>query len=128
MQNLILLQLNYEIESSKRLLNFISDENVHLKHRLAEVAKDNSEITILSEMEDYLNEFVAQDELINLLKNDIAKTEKRLVSKIDDDGEILKDVYASFRLLQSNILKTEELFIILCKDFNNFICEHRIIW
>ncbi|KAA9038527.1 hypothetical protein FW778_13275 [Ginsengibacter hankyongi] len=121
MQNLKLSQLKFEIETCKRLLNFIADENVHLKNRLAEIVKDSFEIDMLGEMENYLSKFVAQDELINLLKNDIAKIEKRLWAETHGDGEIVKDIDPPLRLLQSNILKTEGLFLTLCFDFNNFL-------
>lgn len=124
MQDLKLPQLEYDIETCKRLLNFIIDENVHLKNRLAEVVKDNFEKNMLEGMENYLSKFVAQDELINLLKNDISKIEKRLWEKIHEDGEIMKEIYPGLRLLQSNILKTVGLFIKLSEDFNNFLSEN----
>jgi len=122
MQDLMLPQLTYEIETCKRLLNFITDENVHLKNRLSAVLKDNFEKNMLEEMENYLSKFVAQDELMNLLKYDLSKIEKRLWGKIHEDSEIAKDVYTGLRLLQSNILKAEGLFFQLCGDFNNFLC------
>ena len=127
MQDLKLLQLGYEIETCKRLLNFITDENVHLKIRLSAVLKDNFEKNMLEEMDNYLSKFVAQDELINLLKNDISKIEKQLWGKIHEDGEIMKDIYLGLRLLQSNILTTVELFIKLSEDFNNFLSERLVM-
>ena len=127
MQDLKLLQLGYEIETCKRLLNFITDENVHLKNRLSAVLKDNFEKNMLEEMDNYLSKFVAQDELINLLKNDISKIEKQLWGKIHEDGEIMKDIYLGLRLLQSNILTTVELFIKLSEDFNNFLSERLVM-
>ena len=123
MQELMLPQLKYEIESCKRLLSFVSDENVHLKNRLSEVVRDTFNKSMLAGLENYLSKFVAQDELINLLKNDIAKIESPLLVKVHEDDEIVKDIYPGLRLLQSNVLKAEELFIILCRDFNNFLCE-----
>ena len=114
MQDLKLPQLKYEIETCKRLLNFITDENVHLKNRLAAVVKESFEVDMLVEMENYLSKFVAQDEYINLLKNDIAKIEQRLWEAPDIGGEIMNNVYPRLRLLQSNILKTEGLFLTLC--------------
>ena len=127
MQDLKLLQLGYEIETCKRLLNFITDENVHLKIRLSAVLKDNFEKNMLEEMDNYLSKFVAQDELINLLKNDISKIEKQLWGKIHEDGEIMKDIYLGLRLLQSNILTTVGLFIKLSEDFNNFLSERLVM-
>ena len=126
MHELIVQQLKYEIETCKRLLNFITDENVHLKNRLAEMVKASIEINLLSDMETYLSKFVAQDEYINLLKNDVAKIENRLWEQIHGVNEIVNDIYPGLRLLQSNVLKIEELFVILRRDFNNFLCE-RII-
>ena len=126
MQDLKLPQLKFEIETCKRLLNFITDENVHLKNRLAEVVKESFEVDMLVEMENYLSKFVAQDEYINLLKNDIAKIEQRLWEAPDIGGEIMNNVYPRLRLLQSNILKTEGLFLTLCCDFNNFLVPYNL--
>ena len=123
MQYLKLQQSKFEIETSKLLLNFFTDENVLLKNRLAEVVKDNFEKNILGVMENYLNRFVAQDDLINLLKNDISNIENRLCEKINDDGAIVKDIYPGLQLLHSNILKTEGTRMQLRKDFNNFLSE-----
>ncbi|KAA9038724.1 hypothetical protein FW778_14355 [Ginsengibacter hankyongi] len=123
MQQLILPQLKYEIDTYRRLLNFITDENVHLKNRLAVVVKDNFEKNLVEELDNYLSKFVAQDELINLLKNDISKIENRLWGQIHDDGEIVKDIYPGLTVLQSNILTTQELLITLCSDFNSFLWE-----
>ena len=121
MHDLKLPQLKYEIESCRRLLNFIAAENVHVKNRLSEVVKDKFETTDLEEIEDYLGKFITQDEQTSLLQRDISIIEKRLLEKDNKDGEIGKDIYFSVRLLHSNIIKMEGLFLLLCGDFNNFL-------
>ena len=123
MPDLKLRQIKYEIETCKWLLNFITDENVYLKNRLAEVVKESVEVNMLAEMETYLGRSLAQDEYVNLLKNDVAKIEQRLWAAPNEENEIVNYIYPNVRLLRSNILKTEALAIKLFEEFNNFISQ-----
>ena len=123
MPDLKLRQIKYEIETCKWLLNFITDENVYLKNRLAEVVKESFEINMLAEMEIYLGKSLAQDEYVNLLRNDVAKIEQRLWAAPNEESEIVNYIYPNVRLLRSNILKTEALAIKLFEEFNNFISQ-----
>ena len=53
MPEFTLKHLRHESEAWKRLLNFMLDENVLLKYRLAEVLKNHSDPAFLEEAEKY---------------------------------------------------------------------------
>ena len=45
-----LIQLQYEINTWKRLLSFMSEENIQLKNRLSEVLKNKFDKNLLEEV------------------------------------------------------------------------------
>jgi regulator of replication initiation timing len=50
-----LKQLQYEIDSWKRLLGFMMEENIHLKIRLSEMLKNKFDNNLLEEVEIFYN-------------------------------------------------------------------------
>jgi uncharacterized protein Yka (UPF0111/DUF47 family) len=67
-------QFRHESDTWKRNLEFMMQENVYLKNRLAEVLQTISgDEDILDTAEHYQNEFIQEDEMIYLLRRDIAK-------------------------------------------------------
>ena len=51
MTELKLMQLRHEINTWKRMLSFMQEENVHLKNRLSDVLKDRFNKNLLDEVE-----------------------------------------------------------------------------
>src|SRR6478672_10328077 len=92
MQDLKLKQLEYEADTWKRLLSFMMDENIHLKNRLSEFLRHTFAKNYLEEIENFQSRFLKQDELICLLRNDLAEVEKLLVREILVDGKILDEI------------------------------------
>ena len=76
MPELKLKQLQFESDTWKRLLVFMMDENIHLKNRLSEVLKDQFDKNLLVEVEGFQNNFIKEDELIGLMRNDVAELDK----------------------------------------------------
>jgi predicted nucleic acid-binding Zn-ribbon protein len=124
MPDLKLKQLQYESDTWKRLLAFMMDENVHLKNRLSEVLKNGSDTTLLGEMENFQNNFVREDELIRLLRKDIAEVDKLLVREVFEDGKIIKHLNKKMKTLRSNITQVEKKFGQLKSYFHSYLSEN----
>jgi hypothetical protein len=123
MPALKLKQLQYESDTWKRMLGFMMDENIHLKNRLSEVLKENFDNKLLEDVEHFQSRFVKEDELIGLLRNEVAELDKFLDDGIFNDGIIIKKVDKKLKNLRQNIITAELDFGNLKLAFNNYLSE-----
>ena len=126
MPELKLKQLQYETETWKRLLGFMTDENIHLKNRLSEILKTNFDHSLLEEVETFHSNFIKEDERISLLKNEVTELDKLLVREIFEDGTIIRKVGSKLKRVRNNIKNAEVQFNRLKLDFNNYLSENII--
>jgi len=126
MPGLKLKQLQYETETWKRLLGFMTDENIHLKNRLSEILKNNFDHNLLEEVEIFHGSFLKEDERISLLKNEVTELDKLLVREIFEDGTIMRKVDSKLKRLRNNIKNAEAEFNRLKLNFNNYLSENII--
>ena len=124
MPELKLKQLQYESDTWKRLLVFMMDENIHLKNRLSEVLKDKFDKNLLVEIEGFQSNFIKKDELIGLLRNDVAGLDKLLEREIFEDGKIVNEIERRLKNLRNNIVYAEKQFGKLKLEFNNYLSEN----
>lgn len=123
MTELNLIQLQYECDNWKRLLSFISDENINLKRKLLEVLNNGFKRDLLNEFEDFQSRFVKEDERISLLRHDQAELDKLLTREIYEDGAILKKVESKIKKMRNNIRNAEIQFGLLKSSFNSYLFE-----
>jgi len=123
MPELKLKQLQFESNTWKRLLCFMMDENNHLKNRIAEILKDDVDKNLLEEIENFQSNFIKQDELINLLRNDAAELDKLLIKKIFEDGKIIKEINKKLKDLRNNIPTIENQCTKVKLEFNKYLLE-----
>ena len=117
-------QFRHESDTWKRNLEFMMQENVNLKNRLAEVLQGiSSGDDILNAAEEYQNEFIREDETIHLLRGDIAKLDDLLVREIYEDGHLVKDVAHQQKKLSEEVKNAIIEFNKLKFDFNNYLGE-----
>ncbi len=116
-------QLQFESNTWKRLLCFMMDENIHLKNRIAEILKNDTDNNLLEEIENFQNNLVRQDEVISLLRHDTAELDKLLVREIFEDGEIAKEINKKLKDLRNNISTAEKQFTKMKLEFNNYLLE-----
>jgi hypothetical protein len=88
------------------------------------VLKNGSDTTLLGEMENFQNNFVREDELIRLLRKDIAEVDKLLVREVFEDGKIIKHLNKKMKTLRSNITQVEKKFGQLKSDFHSYLSEN----
>ena len=124
MPELKLKQLQYESDTWKRLLVFMMGENIHLKYRLSHVLKDKFDKNLLEEVESFQSKLLKEDDLIGLLRNDVAELDKLLVREIFEDGKIIKEIDGRLNKLRKNIITAERQFGKLKSDFNNYLLEN----
>ena len=72
--NLKIKQLKHEAGTWKRVLGFMQEENIHLKNRLSDVLKERFNKKMLEDVEIFQNNFIKEDVIINLLKNEKSQT------------------------------------------------------
>ena len=124
MSELKLKQLRYECETWKRLLSFAMEENIYLKNRLSEVLKEKFDKNLLEDVENFHTRFIKEDELIGLLRNDIAEFDSLLAREIFEDGVIGRQVERKLKKLRESIKSAEEHFGKLKLEFNSYLSEN----
>lgn len=118
-----LKQLQYEIDTWKRLLDFINEENILFKIRISDLLKDSFDRILLEEVDGFQNRFIRQDEITCQLRNDIAELNKLPEGQIIRNGKIFKAVDNKMRYLRRNMKMAENRFIAIRKDFNHFLLQ-----
>ena len=117
-------QLQVEVNTWKRLLNFFSDENVCLKNRLSEILKNGFDRKLLEEFENFQTKFIKQDEMITFLRNDIAELDKLLLNEKLGIGKNENTIDRKLEHLRKNITNSEGRFFQLQINFNTYILEN----
>lgn len=123
-----LKELKSESERLKQMLGWIMDENAGLKYRLSEVLKEKFDDKMLIKVEDYQSYFIQEDELIGLLRNDIALLDKKMLAIAIDDKKSIKLIEKKLQLLCNNIATVQNKFSQLKVDFTNYLASNSLFW
>jgi hypothetical protein len=121
MTELKIKQIQFESNTWKRLLNFIIDENIHLKKMLSELLRYRVDKNLLEEIEDFHNKLLKQDDLIGLLRNEIAEFDKFSISEITNDQKTADEATRKLKNLRNSMMNAEKYFSKLKSEFNNFL-------
>ena len=116
--------LRQESDTWKRVLEFMTEENIHLKNRLSEILKGDLEQDLLMTAEVFQSSFVREDELIRLLRKDVSVFDQWLTREIYEDGAIVSKVMKSFNVIRKNISESEIQFSQLKYQFSNYLLEY----
>ncbi|MGF2412109.1 hypothetical protein [Ferruginibacter sp.] len=115
-----LKQAVFETGALKRSLVFIREENMHLKNRVSEILQNGFDKKMLNKMEIFQNRFIMEDELVSLLRNDVAEIDRLLIN----EGKAIAEINKKLRKLSCNIEVAESHFGKLKLEFNNFLSEN----
>jgi len=118
-----LRQLQYEADTWKRLLGFMMDENIYLKNRVSEILRNNFDRIHLDEIDDFQNRSVKADQLIGLLRNEVAELDKLLTREVFEDGQIIHLVQEKLARVRGSIGNAEKNLAELKVAFNNYILD-----
>ena len=124
MPELKLKQLQYESDTWKRLLGFMKDENIHLKNRLSEILKNGFNKNLLEELENFNSRFLKEDELIGLIRHDMAELDKLLLRKTFENGKIIEEIGKKLKTIRNNTELAERRFAKVKLEFNNYLSEN----
>jgi hypothetical protein len=117
-------QFQKESDSWKRILAFLSQENAHLKNRLAESLNRNHTTTELLEgAELFQSRSIRIDEIIRLMQRDVNKLDKLILRDIYEDGITLKEILYKQKKFRKEIRSLESAFNHLKLQFNNYLTE-----
>ncbi len=118
-------QIQYEIDTWKRLLTFMLDENIWLKNRLIEILKNELNKINLTSIEAYHNSFVREDDMISVLRNDISEISKLvLTGQLFTDGNSLVEANNKLETIRRHVSILEKDFSQLKSDFNKYLLQH----
>ena len=117
-----LQQFKHESDSWKRMLQFMQQENVNLKTRLAEVLKKDVRNDFLEKAEYFQSGFLHLDERISFLRRDIAEINRMFLTELFHDGH-LKDLDQKQKRLRKDIEAEELGFNKLKSEFYHYLAE-----
>src|SRR6476469_9647157 len=110
-----------EAEEWDRLLNFLKQENVFCKSRLADIVASIDDEDELAKAEKFNDEFISEDEIIGFLETELKKQRRSLDRNKHYDEEILTQLTRQQKKLRMDIRRAEEIIIITKRDFSDFI-------
>jgi len=115
-----LQQFKHENESWKRMLEFMQQENVHFKTRLAEVLQKDVQKDFLDKAEYFQSGFLQFDERIAFLRRDISVFNKLFLTELFHNGH-LNELELKQKRLRKEIEAEEKKFNKLKGEFNNYL-------
>lgn len=117
-------QLHFEINNLKRLLDYMTDESVHLKNRIVEILSDRFDTYLLEEVDGFQSSLVKEDHLITLLRNEITEIESLLAKDAEEENAQLKKAEVRLKRLKRNIHNAEKQFEKLKFKFYRFLSKN----
>lgn len=115
-------QFQHECDAWKRTLEFLLLENSFLKNRLAETLNSSDLATdFLETAEHYQARFIQKDEIINLMRQDVAEQNQLLERDIYEDGILYKTVVHQQKRLRKEIKSLESSFNKLKIQFDKYL-------
>ncbi len=118
-----ILQYRHESDTWKRYLQFIQQENNHLKNRLSQVLQADTDYEFLERAEYFQNKFISEDDTVNMLRQDIHELDKMLAKETGDDIVILKEMQKRLKKMHKDMEIVEKQFNKLKSDFNLYLTE-----
>jgi len=113
--------LQHEVQMWHRALDFIQQENIHLKNSLADLLKIELSDGMLEDAEYFQNQFLNKDTVISLLRRDIAIQSQEIEQELQARQEINKKSIKQQDKLRSDMEKMEKEFSKLKFQFNNYL-------
>ena len=124
MIDLKLKQMQHEVETWRRMLLYMQEENIHLKNRLSEVLKDRFDKKMLEVVEVFQSKFITQDDLVNSLKKEVAAVEETLYNKIISSRNVAHPSETRIAAIRNNLEAAEKIFAGIKTDFNHYLSKN----
>lgn len=118
-----LFQLRHESDTWKRHLQFIQQENNYLKTRLSQVLQQDTDEDFLDRAEFFQNKFIAEDDTVNMLRQDIHEIDQMLGKEKLEESSLIKDLQKKLKKMHKDMEIVERQFNKLKTDFNTYLAE-----
>ena len=118
-----LFQLRHESDTWKRHLQFIQQENNYLKTRLSQVLQQDTDEDFLERAEFFQNKFIAEDDTVNMLRQDIHEIDQMLEKDKVEESSIIKDLQKKLKKMNKDMEIVERQFNKLKTDFNTYLAD-----
>ena len=118
-----ILQYRHESDTWKRYLQFIQQENNHLKNRLSQVLQSDTDHEFLERAEYFQNKFITEDDTVNMLRQDIHELDVLLTKELQEDGAVIKELQKKLKKMNKDMDIVEKQFSKLKSDFNLYLTE-----
>lgn len=109
-----------ERESWKSELGLMMEENAQLKDRVYEALQKSFNRKHIDAVENFQNEFLRQDVLIALLRNELAEL-NRLFAHMPDGENREKQVAGKIQRMRHNISAGQQQLRVLRQNFNEYM-------
>jgi hypothetical protein len=108
-------------DACKRILDFMTDENIQLKNVISLFLDRPLDEKSLEKIEGYYSRLLKADELITILKNDLTDFDLRLNRQGLHDINTVTELQNITFQIKGNIETAEKEFILLRNDFNTYM-------
>jgi 2-phospho-L-lactate guanylyltransferase (CobY/MobA/RfbA family) len=116
-------QFRHESDTWKRYLQFIQQENNHLKTRLSQVLQHDTDEQFLERAEYFQSKFIAEDDTVNMLRQDIHELDNMLSKEIIEEPNTVKELQKRLKKMNRDMEIVERQFNKLKSDFNLYLTE-----
>ncbi|CAN5510971.1 hypothetical protein BH11BAC5_BH11BAC5_00370 [soil metagenome] len=116
-------QLQVEQDTWKQLLGYMMEENIHLKNRITEILKYKPNRILLDDVENFQSHFIMEDEMISILRNDLANIEKLFAEAGDGNQKMVEQINDRLQRLRENIMLAEAQFNSLKIEFDRYLSQ-----
>jgi hypothetical protein len=116
-------QFRHESDTWKRYLQFIQQENNHLKTRLSQVLQHDTDEQFLERAEYFQSKFIAEDDTVNMLRQDIHELDNMLSKEMPEDANTIKELQKKLKKMHKDMEIVERQFNKLKSDFNLYLTE-----
>lgn len=116
-------QFRHESDTWKRYLQFIQQENNHLKTRLSQVLQHDTDEQFLERAEYFQSKFIAEDDTVNMLRQDIHELDNVLTKDIQEEPNSVKELQKKLKKMHKDMEIVERQFNKLKSDFNLYLSE-----
>ena len=122
----LIQQYIYEVDTWDRLLDYLEEENIQYKNRIAVIVKNDNESLFIETIESFLNKFVMEDTIISIFRDDIVKAKIKILAKGKD---VVTNTNADNNFFTQNKLRKEieiieQQFNGLKFEFNKYLSVH----
>lgn len=118
-----ILQFRHEIDTWKRYLLFIQQENNHLKNRLSQALQKDTDHEFLERAEYFQSKFITEDDTVNMLRQDIHELDSLMIKEVKDESSGAKLLDKKSKKMQKDMDIVEKQFARLKSDFNHYLSE-----